>query len=219
MMLRKPNVHVFVEDGRNLLFLRDKQYYLITIEITSFWFCGGNERSIAVSSYNSCLQRRLRRGGVLQQWMQLHHTRPREIASALITVHSEFRYVSLWLAGEQGIIVASNEPQALQTAGMRGAVNAIGNAGVPPDLIWVSLLRGRLLSPEDVDRLSRRATDAVINTDRKPLDRILRPRFNMQPGLQASIARHSPIREGVADARHEREAIAMMEQMCTAADH
>lgn len=93
-----------IADGRNFLFLHDLQYDLITVELTSVWFAG------AGASYNrefyQLAKRRLRPGGVLQQWVQLHHISMRDLLSLVASVRSEFPNVQIFHLGGQGMILA-----------------------------------------------------------------------------------------------------------------
>jgi len=177
-VLRQPNVHLFFEDGRNLLLLRETKYDLITIEVSSYWFAGAT--NLYSREFYELGAQRLRPGGVLQQWVQLHHTSPREIATVLLTARKAFRYVSLWTAGVQGIIVASNTPQQVEPTGVLGTMRILEANHAPPALLC-EYLRGRLLSPEDVDRLAGASTGAVINTDRNRWIEYDTPRFNFGP--------------------------------------
>lgn len=99
-----PGVELHIADGRNFLLLNDRQYDLITVELTSIWFAG------AGASYNrefyQLVKRRLRSGGVLQQWVQLHHISQRDLLSLVASVRSEFPYVQIYHFGGQGMILA-----------------------------------------------------------------------------------------------------------------
>lgn len=101
-------VHVLVEDGRNVLYLRKTTYDVITIELTSVWFAG------AANLYNrefyEIAKERLTSGGVLQQWIQFHHTNRTIVASILHTISVVFKHVALFADGHQGHILASQEP-------------------------------------------------------------------------------------------------------------
>lgn len=103
----RRNVNMHITDGRNFLLLHKRQYDVISMEISSIWFAG------AASLYNRefyrLLKQRLRAGGVLQQWVQLHHIAPIDILYVLGSVRTEFRHVWLYVIGGQGIIVASND--------------------------------------------------------------------------------------------------------------
>jgi spermidine synthase len=102
-----PRFRLLFEDGRHALLVSRERYDLIGIEISSIWFAG------AANLYNrefyDLARSRLEPGGVLQQWIQLHHIRRRELASVLATVRSAFPHAALYAHGHQGIIVASEK--------------------------------------------------------------------------------------------------------------
>jgi spermidine synthase len=107
-VLGEPRVHVDPQDGRNLLLVGAERYDLVTIELTSIWFAG------AANLYNrefyETAARRLTDGGVLSQWIQLHHTTLREIASQIATARAVFPHAAFFIRGDQGMLVASLSP-------------------------------------------------------------------------------------------------------------
>jgi spermidine synthase len=107
-VLGEPRVHVDPQDGRNLLLVGAQRYDLVTIELTSIWFAG------AANLYNrefyETAARRLTDGGVLSQWIQLHHTTLREIASQIATARAVFPHAAFFIRGDQGMLVASLSP-------------------------------------------------------------------------------------------------------------
>ena len=175
-VLDQPNVTVNLEDGRNLLLLQDQQYDLITMELTSIWFAGAT--NLYSQDFYKLAAQRLRPGGVLQQWIQLHHTSPREVASTLLTMRSAFPFVSFWWIGDQGIAVGSREPQVVRKTGLDAAQRVLARTGLPPQTLC-AIAQSRLLAPEDVDRLRKVATAAVINTDRNRWIEYQTPRYNL----------------------------------------
>src|SRR5262249_19878673 len=48
-------------------------------------------------------------GGVLSEWIQLHHTTLREVASQMTTARAVFPHAAFFVRG-QGFLVMSNEP-------------------------------------------------------------------------------------------------------------
>ena len=93
-MLDLPNVHLKVENGRNVLLTNPRQDYdLITVEITSIWLAGAT--NVYSREFYDLARKRLRPGGVLQQWLQFHNISPREIESVVATVRSVFPYVAV----------------------------------------------------------------------------------------------------------------------------
>ena len=179
-VLEAPNVTLLLEDGRNVLLLRDASYDLITLEITSVWFAGAT--NLYSREFYAVAKSRLREGGVLQQWVQLHHTGVAEIASVLLAARAEFRYVSLFYVGGQGIVVASDEPQVV-ASGFGARVRAMGPAGLlgasDPASAIAALAASRLLAPEDIVRLTS-ITRAVPNTDGNRFLEYASPRYNFR---------------------------------------
>jgi len=166
-VLAFPNVRLRVEDGRNVL-LTDpaRTYDLITVEITSIWFAGAT--NVYSREFYDLARRRLRSGGVLQQWVQVHHISPREIESMIATVRSVFPYVSCWFTGDQAMIIATLDPQVsapdreeLLTGRMKSLIrlDPEGQAKMSREI-----LESRVTSPAGVDRMLNTVTP-VINTD------------------------------------------------------
>jgi spermidine synthase len=130
-----PRFRLLLEDGRHALLVSNERYDLIGVEIPSIWFAG------AANLYNrefyQLARARLEPGGVLQQWVQLHHIRRRELASVLATVRSEFPHVALYVHGHQGIIVAAEKSLYMS----RARAEALGSR---PDV--AALLEGASLA-------------------------------------------------------------------------
>ena len=107
LVSKQVGVQTHFTDGRNFLLLTKRQYDVIGIEITSIWFSG------AASLYNrefyQLARTKLRPDGVLQQWVQLHHMTPTDLLTIIGTLRSEFNYVSLYVVGNQGILIATND--------------------------------------------------------------------------------------------------------------
>lgn len=107
-VLDDPRVRLVEEDGRNLLLVGQERFDLVTIELTSIWFAG------AANLYNrefyATAARRLQEGGVLSQWIQLHHTTLVDIASQMATARTVFPHGAFFVRGEQGMLVSSIAP-------------------------------------------------------------------------------------------------------------
>lgn len=109
-----PRVRLLDEDGRNALLVSTERYDVIGIEVSSIWFAGA--ANLYSREFYAITRARLAPGGVLQQWVQFHHTRRRELASVLSTVRSVFPHVALYAHGNQGIIVAGDGSLAMSPA-------------------------------------------------------------------------------------------------------
>jgi spermidine synthase len=162
-----PHVHLYLEDGRNVLLTDRRQYDLITIEVSSIWFAGST--NLYSREFYELAHSRLRSGGVLQQWVQLHHIGPREIASELATARSVFPFVGLWYYGGQGMLVAADRP----------LVSPRLQAGIAPgeaSQLEETLIAARLLDPDGVARLLA-GRHAQINTDHNRWIEYATPRY------------------------------------------
>jgi hypothetical protein len=183
-------VTLHVTDGRNLLLLGESRFDLISIEISSIWFAG------AASLYNREFYRlakqRLAADGVLQQWLQLHRLSPADILSVIATVRTEFRYVSLYVIGQQGILVATNAEE--HRLPISRALKALRQQD---SLAEVRRIAGRdfstiagdlLLTPEALDRfISHHGLDPawLASTDNNLLLEYSTPKANVNDPEQS----------------------------------
>jgi spermidine synthase len=113
-VLDRPGVTVHLEDGRNHLLRTATRYDVIQIELTSVWFAGAT--NLYSREFYALARRRLAPGGVLVQWIQLHHLTPRELASILATAQAEFSHVSVWQADGQACLLASERAPTANAA-------------------------------------------------------------------------------------------------------
>lgn len=165
--LDDPRVNILLNDGRNVLLVESGHYDLITIELTSVWFAGASNL-YSVEFYELC-KSRLTQEGVLQQWVQLHHIRPRELAAIIRTLRKVFPHVALFEGGSQGILVASQSPLVASRARLGGldGIQAISETmeGAP----LASLMDELILSNEELDRLTADIAAAhggpILSTD------------------------------------------------------
>ena len=103
-----PRVTIHHADGRNFLLVQERKYDLISMELTSVWFAGA--ASLYSREFYQLIHARMKPGAVFQQWVQLHHVRPRDFATILNTLRHQFAHVTLFYGGGQGILVASDTP-------------------------------------------------------------------------------------------------------------
>ena len=186
-----PNVEFFLEDGRNHVLRSRASYDLISIELSSVWFAGVN--NLYSKEFYELTRARLRPGGVLQQWIQLHHIAETEVLSVLATVRSVFPHASLWVIGGQGIILASDSPIAIR-GDMVAALRALpsmardlallaGGANLAIDALETRVL----LDAEDVTHLAEvvGGRGVPINTDANRFLEFATPRHNVELGMSA----------------------------------
>ncbi len=105
---RDSRVSLSIADGRNFLLLSRESYDLITVEITSIWISG--EADLYNKEFYELCRAHLGDHGVLQQWVQIHHMRPKDFLVILNTAARVFAHVAFFLGPEQGVLVASASP-------------------------------------------------------------------------------------------------------------
>jgi spermidine synthase len=161
--LDDPRVSLELNDGRNLLLVAAEPYDLITIELTSVWFAGA--ASLYSHEFYELCRSRLSEGGVLQQWVQLHHIRRRELATIIRTLRGVFPHVALFVGGAQGILVARSLPLVASQARLdaleqRPALRDTLNGQRLKDLV-----REIVASGEELDRFVAETDGAITSTD------------------------------------------------------
>ncbi len=158
--LGDPRVVTRLNDGRNLLLVERKSFDLITIELSSVWFAGA--ATLYSEDFYRLVRERLAEGGVLQQWVQLHHIRPRELAVALRTMRRVFPHVALFVSGGQGIVVLSGAPLVASRARLAELSERPGVAETLGGVHGLeTLLERAVLSGQALDRfIAEHAADA-----------------------------------------------------------
>jgi spermidine synthase len=190
-VLRSPKVTVHLEDGRNVLLSRPTQYDQITIELTSVWFAGAT--NLYSREFYELAKRRLKPHGVFQQWYQLHHISPKEVESIMGTVRASFPYVSAWLSGGQGVLLATMEPQQLQPEAVALALGYLRRHSPDEETAqrrMSEVLASRLLDTSAVTRLAATRLP-IINTDWNRWIEFSTPRYNLTETDWMSINRHN----------------------------
>jgi spermidine synthase len=190
-VLRSPKLTVHLEDGRNVLLARPTQYDQITIELTSVWFAGAT--NLYSREFYELAKRRLRPHGVFQQWYQLHHISPREVESIMGTVRGSFPYVSAWLFGGQGVLLATMEPQQLQPGAIALALDYLRRHSPDEETAQRKMrevLASQLLDTPAVTRMAT-SKSPIINTDWNRWIEFSTPRYNLTETDWMSINRRN----------------------------
>lgn len=108
LVSQQNGVQMHVTDGRNLLLLAppDYLYDVVSIETSSIWFAGA--ASLYNKEFYGLVKSKLAKDGILQQWVQLHHIHAVDLLTVIATLRSEFKFVSMYIIGGQGILIATN---------------------------------------------------------------------------------------------------------------
>jgi spermidine synthase len=148
--LDDARVRLSVNDGRNHLLVATEPYDLITMELTSVWFAGA--ASLYSREFYALCRARMAPTGVLQQWVQLHHLRRRELASIVKTLRGVFAHVALFVGGSQGILVASDAPLVASAAHLGALETRPELQATLAGARMVDLLDELVVSEGDLDR-------------------------------------------------------------------
>jgi spermidine synthase len=209
-VLADPRVELVTEDGRNALLVSTELYDLIGIEISSIWFSGA--ANLYSQEFYRIARSRLAAGGVLQQWVQFHHIRRRELASVLSTIRSVFAHVALYAHGNQGIIVAGERPLVMSRArakalGARPSVARLLSDGSS----LADLANDLLVMDESLDRYVGESADeaalpkeALFSTDDNLYLEYATPKNNVVglPSIEETIATVARYRSPDIVAKH-----------------
>ncbi|WP_441292216.1 fused MFS/spermidine synthase [Sorangium sp. KYC3313] len=205
--LDDPRVRLSLNDGRNeLLVAAPGRYDLIAIELTSVWFAGA--ASLYSREFYELARSRLTEGGVLQQWVQLHHIRRRELAVVVRTMRSAFPHVALFVGGAQGILVASGAPLVASGARLAGLDARPSLQATLAGARLEDLLDALVTSGDDLDRLIADAAEdggAILSTDDNLYLEYATPKGNVLPygaSLDATLALLERYRTRAPRARH-----------------
>ncbi|MDC0678017.1 fused MFS/spermidine synthase [Sorangium atrum] len=205
--LDDPRVRLSLNDGRNeLLVAAPGRYDLIAIELTSVWFAGA--ASLYSHEFYELARSRLTEGGVLQQWVQLHHIRRRELAVVVRTMRSAFPHVALFVGGAQGILVASGAPLVASGARLAGLDARPSLQATLAGARLEDLLDALVASDDDLDRLVAEAAEdggPIVSTDDNLYLEYATPKGNVLPygaSLDATLALLERYRTRSPRARH-----------------
>ena len=205
-----PRVTIHHADGRNFILVQEQRYDLISMELSSIWFAGA--ASLYSKEFYGLVHQRLKPNAVFQQWVQLHHVRPRDFATILHTLRQEFGHVTLFYGGGQGILVASDAPLVTSRARIEALERTPRVAAtIPGQRPLLTLLDDVLVSDAGLDHfLADQAREAgepverMISSDENLYLEYATPRGNVLPW--------SAREDLVADLRryHDESAVASM---------
>jgi spermidine synthase len=110
--LRDKRLRLIYNDGRNFLATSKQQYDVIISQPSNPWISGVS--NLFTREYFELVRRRLRKGGIFCQWVQLYEISDRNVSSILYSLQSVFPYTRLFEVGPldtDTFIIASMEPQ------------------------------------------------------------------------------------------------------------
>ena len=109
-VLKKPNVHMYIQDGRTFLRWTKKKYDVITLEPMSPIQAG--TVNLYSKEFYQLTVNRLNKDGLMMQWLPLHLVSADDARSILKTFQDVFPYTSIWNSFLTRIVllVGSKEP-------------------------------------------------------------------------------------------------------------
>ncbi len=202
--LDDPRVKLLLNDGRNVLLVANHPYDLVTIELTSVWFAGA--ASLYSHEFYELVKSRLTQGGILQQWVQLHHIRRRELATIIHTLRGVFPHVALFVGGAQGILVAGTQPLIASEARLSRLEQTPSLKAILGTSRLSDLLAELVASQAELDRFVLETEDgAVTSTDDNLYLEYATPKGNIldyNASLQATLELLSRYRTPDVRTRH-----------------
>ena len=182
-----PRVVIHHADGRNFLLVEPKRYDLISMELSSIWFAGAS--SLYSREFYKLTHARLKPGGVFQQWVQLHHVRPYDLATIMNTLRHEFAHVILFYGGGQGILVASEAPLVTSQSRIEALEKTPRVAAtIPEQRPLLDLLNDVLVQDAGLDRFladqaqaAGEPVEQMVSTDGNLYLEYATPRGNVLP--------------------------------------
>ncbi len=166
-VLENPTVHVFVGDGRQLLFGTEQRYDLVISEPSNPYRAG--IASLFTAEFYRGVDAKLERGGILAQWVQGYEIDVPTLRVVLTTLRSVFPSVQIWhTQSDDLMLIATREPLRLPVERLRARLAAEPFATAMPRM-WLTegaegFLAHFLASAETAQRIAD-AFPSPINTD------------------------------------------------------
>jgi spermidine synthase len=161
-VLKRPNVRVRVDDGRNYMMLTPRRYDVITADVIIPIFAGsGNLYSV---EYFRLMERVLNESGLVLQWVSGTEAEYKMITRTFLSV---FPHTTAWVEG--GLLVGAKQPLRLRRSDFDWKLDAPGRAQGLRDLgieTFDALLAAFTAGPEELRSF---VGDGPLLTDDRPL--------------------------------------------------
>lgn len=161
-VLRRPNVRLRVDDGRNYLMLTPKKYDVITADLIVPMLAGSN--NLYSQEYFRLIRRALKPGGVVLQWACCTEAEHKSILRTFVSV---FPHTTLWSEGN--LALGSLEPLQLREADFSRKLGMPGREAALDELGAGTFERLLGLYVAGPDEIRRYLGDGPILTDDRPL--------------------------------------------------
>jgi len=183
--LNDERVNVIIADGRNHLALTSQKYDVIISEPSNPWISG--MANLFTREFFELAKGRLRKGGVMCQWVHAYSMFSEDFKTILRTFQSVFPHVTLWEAyfGDDYLIIGSGENFTIDTQMLS---NRLGEETIRADLGKMHItdlpsMIGKILMTEE--SIAQYTEEAPLHTDDNALLEYSAPIALMEkrPGL------------------------------------
>ncbi|HEY3237155.1 MAG TPA: fused MFS/spermidine synthase, partial [Polyangiaceae bacterium] len=166
-VLKRPNVHLFVGDGREFLLTTNRQYDVISSEPSNPYRAG--IASLFTREFYQAVSQHLKAGGLFSQWLQTYEVDVLTLRIALSTIISVFPVVELWQTQSGDLLLlCSREPRVYDIASLRKRAaqepfrSALRRTWFAEDAEGVL---GRFLARDKLTRALAQTFEMPLNTD------------------------------------------------------
>ncbi len=197
--LEDPRTRISVNDGRNYLLVTPDKFDVIVSEPSNPWMTGC--ANLFTREYFETAAQRLKRGGIIGQWLQLYSLTADDLRSLMKTFHSVFPEVLVFygVIPADLILLGSQERFEMDVGRLRARLD---RKEVREDLERVGIrdlqaLLGRfVMGTEGVERFTE---GAVENTDDNVLIEFSAPRHMSIKGIIFNFDEYYPASKGIRD--------------------
>ncbi|MEK6589934.1 MAG: hypothetical protein AABZ11_04570, partial [Nitrospinota bacterium] len=175
-ILSDPRLKIIIEDGRNFLLTTDKKFDFITSEPPP----PSNAGIVNLYSreYYMLCKSRLKRGGMVSQWIPLHHLSEDDFRMLVSTFVSVFPNSTMWFTKWDAIMIGSDSKLTIDLERLKGRFQ---NKRLAESLKEIGISNPyQLLSTfiMDEDNLSQFVNRVPVVTDDRPYVEFTAPRVH-----------------------------------------
>lgn len=172
-ILKNPKFHLTIDDARNVVQHRDRQYDVITSEPSNLWMSG--VANLFTREFFQSTHKRLAPGGVLCQWLHLYQISAHDVLIFLKTIHSVYPHFAVWIDDSDMLVIASDRPVVPDRARIE---QILTQPQVVKSLVGSNITASTIfedyVSDERIVKLLR--SNLPINTDDHPVLEFSAPR-------------------------------------------
>lgn len=166
-VLGRPNVRLFIGDGREFLLTHDRKYDLLVSEPSNPYRAG--VASLFTREFYLAVAERLKPKGIFAQWVQGYEIDAQTLRIVLVTLRAVFPVVEAWQTqGGDLLLVATREPRVIDVDRLRQRVRVEPFRSVLPRTGLVGDAEGvlsRFLAGDALVRAIGTAVPVPVNTD------------------------------------------------------